>query len=210
MGSNDAPKSVSVLGIISLVFGIIGTILSAIPCMFVVGMPVGGLGLLLGLIGLAVSIIGKSQGVVLPILGTVFSLLALAIGGAWIGFGAYAVNEANKQIEADRKAVREATAPVAVTASELRKKYSENMMTADGKYKGQILEISGQVSHVNEFGLSPEVLLKADGGQDVKCAFDQQEVNMTRGLMPGQQVKIRGKCDGLVLGQLTLKHCITK
>ena len=46
-------KGVSVLGIISLVMGILGSIISLVPCIgMFVGGPVAGIGLLLGVIGL--------------------------------------------------------------------------------------------------------------------------------------------------------------
>lgn len=213
MANEPASKNVApmVLGIISIVLGVIGSILSLIPCCgLFFGMPLGGIGLLLAVIGVIVALVSK-QGMVLPIVGALLSVLSLLIGLAWIGFGVYAGNEANKQAEADRKAVREAAAPTTITAVELGKKYTENGVSADTKYKNQILEVSGEVVSVDDIGIYTTVRLKTDDvTRPIMCNFDKDQSGQALALKAGKQATIRGKFEGQLLNQLTMRYCVVK
>jgi hypothetical protein len=205
--TNPAPM---ILGIISTILGVIGSILSFIPCLFILGMPIGGFGLLLGGIGLIVALVTK-QGMVLPIIGSLFCVLSLVIGGIWIGIGAYVGNEANKEMEADRKAVREAAAPVKITAVELAKQYSGNRAGADATYKGKVLEITGEVFTVEKPGLYPVVQLKtADPLRQIACNFEKDQSTPALALTPGKNVTIRGKFEGELILEYKLAYCIVK
>lgn len=208
--ASNAPKSNNpapmILGIISIVLGVVGSIISLVPCCgFIVGMPVGGFGLLLGVIGLIVGMVSK-QGMVLPILGSVFSVLSLIIGGLWIGYLGYTSNRSANQI----RAVRDATAPTVVSAVELQNQYSDNNVAADTKYKGQVLEVSGEVVDRKNSVVFYEVRLKTGAATlPISCQFNSEETPQAQSLSPGQKVTIRGLCEGQVVG-LTLRHCIVK
>lgn len=196
-------KGVSVLGIISLVLGILGSLISLIPCVGVVGLPVAGIGLLLGVIGLIVAMTGKQSGVGFPIAGSAVSLLGLCIAGAWLAImgliGKQAHDEAQAQIqklEQERQEIR--TGPATkVTAAALYKEYNANALAADSKYKGKVLEVTGQVERVDDEGFTATVELKTDmDGDTVDCKFSSDQKNDLIALNPGAKVTIRGKGTG--------------
>lgn len=209
-------KGVSVLGIISLVLGILGTIISLIPCIGVVGAPVAGIGLLLGVIGLIVSLTGKESGVGFPIAGSAVSLLGLCIAGAWLGlmtlWGKNLSDEVKAQAEKrekERQEIREGPA-TKVTAAALYKEYDANALAADAKYKGKVLEVTGRIERVNAEGFTATVELKTDAEDEtVDCMFALEQQHELVNLKPGQQVTIRGRGTGRVGSDSpTLESCI--
>jgi hypothetical protein len=209
-------KGVSVLGVISLVIGIIGTLISLIPCVGLIGMPVTGLGLLLGLIGLVVSLVGKQSGLGFPIAGSAVSLAGLAVGGLWLGLMAAAVGTAQQQEQARQvQAAEEAQAikdgpAVKVSAADLAKAYTANEIAADSKYKDKILEITGAVEQVRREGLGETTVELATGEEDdnVLCKFDKGHQQEMEKLQPPQPVTIRGKCKGRDGNGIHLQKCV--
>ena len=67
-----------------MVLGVVGLLLSLIPCVGWIGLPLSGLGLVLGVVGGVVAVARKGHGVGFPIAGSAISGLALAIGGFWL------------------------------------------------------------------------------------------------------------------------------
>ncbi|HKA07915.1 MAG TPA: hypothetical protein VKD71_11705, partial [Gemmataceae bacterium] len=143
---------INVCGVIALVLGIIGLLISLIPCVgFFVGIPLAAIGLLLGIIGIFT---GKRTGRGFAIAGTCVSAAALFIGGLWLALGARLVKKAeeNAQIarvemekqakiaqeearKAEEKRQKEEKETVAATAKELYDDYRTNALSADSKYK---------------------------------------------------------------------------
>jgi hypothetical protein len=209
-------KGVSVLGIISLVMGILGSIISLIPCFgMVVGGPIAGIGLLLGVIGLIVSLTGKQSGIGFPIAGSAVSLLGLCIAGAWLAITTVFFKQASDQAQAqmqreqqERQAIREGPA-TKVTAAALYKEYDDNALAADRKYKEKVLEVAGQIERIDDKGFTATVELKTDAeGETVDCKFALDQQNNLVHLKPGQHVTIRGKCKGRADDSPTLEKCI--
>jgi hypothetical protein len=209
-------KGVSVLGIISLVMGILGSIISLVPCIgMFVGGPVAGIGLLLGVIGLIVSLTGKQSGVGFPIAGSAVSLLGLCIAGAWLAISTLWVKNVGdelkaqgEKIERERQEIR--TGPATkVTAAALYKEYNANALAADSKYKGKVLEVTGQVERVDDEGLTATVELKTDvEGETVDCKFALNQKTELIALKPGAKVTIRGKGTGRDGDSPTLEKCV--
>ena len=203
------PKGVSVLGIISLVLGVVGGMLSLIPCLNFVGLPFVGIGLLLGIIGIFVSNSGKKSGVGLPIAGTVVSLLGLLISLAWIGLFGFAVKDAQEKQAQKEKEIREGPA-ISITALELHEQYKTDKAAANGKYAGKVLSITGTISEVSveRVGESTVQLTTEGEDDDVFCHFENTHKNKLKKLTEGQQITIRGRCKGFELGSLTVEECI--
>jgi hypothetical protein len=82
------------LGISSLVLGVVAFIVSLIPCLGIVSLPVAGLGLLLGIMGLVIAISRNGTGIGFPIAGSGLNSLALLIAAFWLYLG-YAVTVPN-------------------------------------------------------------------------------------------------------------------
>jgi hypothetical protein len=72
------------LGIGSVVLGVVGLMLSFMPCVGWIGLPLSALGLLLGVAGGAVAVSRGGHGIGFPITGFAVSGLALAIGAFWL------------------------------------------------------------------------------------------------------------------------------
>ena len=213
-------KGVNICGVIALVLGILGLVISLIPCFGIIGIPLAAVGLLLGIIGIFTS--GRTTGRGMPIAGTIVSAAGLLIGGIWLALAANFFKKADERMEAARvegerqgkiaqeearkaeekrqkeeKELREGKA-VAVTAKELYDDYRKNSLTADSKYKNKVVEITGAVDRVDKdrFGRAA-VEFKTDGDSVVRCEFPRDAVAPLEKLKTGQQVSIRGRCTGL-------------
>ena len=85
---DESQATVSVLGVISLVKGILALITSLIPCFGMFAIGIAAIALTLGIIGIIVAKRSKTQGMGLPVAGTVVSGLAVAFSIMWILIGA--------------------------------------------------------------------------------------------------------------------------
>ena len=96
-----------------------------------------------------------------------------------------------------------------VTASDLYREYRSNEVAADEKYKGKILTVTGTVESVGkDIADTPYVAIKAgDVIGSVQCMFSEQYSSDLASLHKGDEVKIRGKCDGK-FGNVILRGCI--
>jgi hypothetical protein len=216
-----APRDVSVLGIISLVLGLLGLPLSLIPCLNVLGLPLVGLGLLLGIIGFFVAQMGKKSGIGFPIAGSLVCLVGLMVSLAWIGLMVVGVQNARIKLEEEAKElrrkeeqeakdIREGQA-VVVTAVDLFRQYKANELAGDNKYKDRVVELSGIVVRVNPGNGGPTVELKTDDeDENIDCEFPEKGAEDAAKLVSGKPATIRGKCKGRDLGTITLEKCIVK
>ncbi len=98
---------------------------------------------------------------------------------------------------------------IAVSATALDKEYDDNVVSADGKYKGKVLEVTGKVVRVakEQFGRLTVELDAAEGGSSVDCEFQESSRDQLLGLVVGQTVTIRGMCRGKVADSVTLEKC---
>jgi hypothetical protein len=102
-GRGRSPVSSKVvygLGIASLVLGIGAFVLSLVPCVGIVGLPIAAVGLLLGLVGGIIAIEQKRSGIGFPIAGSATSVLALLVGGIWLALGYGLANRPQKDQKA--------------------------------------------------------------------------------------------------------------
>jgi len=93
----------SSLGVAACILGVLGLLISWIPAIGLIGVPLSGLGLLLGLTGLLVAIFRRGSGIGLPIAGCAISALALilAIGTTTIaGKAVQEISQEHRRIEA--------------------------------------------------------------------------------------------------------------
>jgi hypothetical protein len=81
--ARESPKSVSGLGIASLIVGFFGLVIAFLPCFSLIGLAIGGLGLILGLVGVIVALAGRTEGVGIPISGAALSLAACVVSIVW-------------------------------------------------------------------------------------------------------------------------------
>jgi hypothetical protein len=212
------PKGANVCGIVALILGVVGLIVSLIPCVGVIGVPIAAIGLVLGIIGMSTA--GQTTGRGLPIAGTCVSLAGLLIGGAWLLFFVYMGKRGQERVEVLQKEmeqqaqVAQEQARVAeedrkkaekelrdgpaltVTAEKLYSDYETNALSADAKYKGKVVEVTGQMLKFDKdrFG---RLTVDLDAGEGmIRCDFPRGTENQLEKLKPIQKVTIRGRCTG--------------
>ena len=117
----EQPRRSSSLGIASLVLGILALLVSWVPFLGAITLPLSGLGLLLGLIGLIIALTRRGAGVGFPIAGMAVSALAFFL--AYVMTSALtktfsSIGEsARKRQETNQKVVTTATTDVPGSAT---------------------------------------------------------------------------------------------
>ena len=99
------------------------------------------------------------------------------------------------------------SAPIKISAEDLSKAYESNEKTANDRYKGETLIVTGKVGITNipEGATPPPSFHFADAPLVVCFAKEKDEVSR---LKIGQTVTVKGKCTGSVLGFVTLTNCV--
>jgi hypothetical protein len=222
----DAPrrrpggKGLNVPGLIGMILGIVGLLVSLFPCIgWIIGGPLAAIGLILSIVGLCTT--GQTTGRGFPIAGLIISLAALLVGGGWFLFARHMTNKAQEKLEAqkvewekqikaaeeqaraDREKLQNADRElrdgkaITVTAAQLYDDYRKNVLDADRKYRGKVVDVSGPVHRVDKdrFG---RLAVELDAGGDglVRCDFPREADAQLAALKPDQKVLIRGRCVG--------------
>lgn len=99
-----------------------------------------------------------------------------------------------------------------VSAVQLASDYHANEVSADEKYKGNTLIVTGTVDSINEDFLNDPYIqlsdgLDDDGITDVDCHFSQSDVGSLAKLSKGQKVTVQATDNGMVLGSVNLQSC---
>ncbi len=94
------------------------------------------------------------------------------------------------------------SAPIKISAEDLSKAYGSNEKTANDRYRGETLIVTGKMGITNtEVGS----FHFADAPLVVCFAEQKDEVSQ---LKLGQTVTMKGKCTGSVMGFVTLMNCV--
>lgn len=115
--------------------------------------------------------------------------------------------EETKKSEPEAK--KEQTETIAISAGELISAYGENGVSADQKYKGKLLEVTGVVDSIDK-DILDEAYVTLGTGEDfelisVQCYFDEKDLDSIMSLKKGDVVTIIGKCDGDLINIALLK-----
>lgn len=106
--------------------------------------------------------------------------------------------------------------PIDVKADALTKEYDQNELSADGKYKGKLLSVSGKVTDIAEtFGtISVDLEGHKESGINllsIKCSFADSQKDAVSKLKKGQQATLIGRGDGKTANlYVGLKDCKIK
>lgn len=120
-----------------------------------------------------------------------------------------AVHDVRDKHAAERAAVAKEHG-IDVTATELWEAYRANEVNADGRYKGQVVRVTGVVDKVAKGLLGdPYVSLEAGDRKHVRCNFEDS-VPALANIAPKQTVTLRGLGDGASIGGPTLKRCVVE
>jgi hypothetical protein len=215
----QATRGINIPGLVGMILGILGLILSAVGCTLFIGMPIAAIALLLGIIGLFVG--RETTGRGFPIAAVCISLAGLLAGGIWIAVGASVIKKADekmeqlktenearmKAMEEEARVAREHQAKaekelregpaLTVAAEKLYQDYETNALSADTKYKDKVVEVTGEILKVNKDRFNRlTVDLDAGGDGMIRCDFPRGTENQLEKLKAPQKVTIRGRCKG--------------
>ncbi len=94
-----------------------------------------------------------------------------------------------------------------VSAPELLKQYTADEANADKKYTGKEIIVTGKVNFFGKSGSNYQVFLEdASAFRDVVCEFPESEASRLANLRKGQDVKIAGTCNGLMI-DVRIRNC---
>jgi tRNA_anti-like len=98
---------------------------------------------------------------------------------------------------------------IEITADALHASYVENSVAGDRKFRGQVVAVSGRVGDIQKYADRPVINLLANKGRGVvQCYFEPDQAEAVLKIAPGQQVKIKGRCDGFTEGAVLVKECV--
>ena len=103
---------------------------------------------------------------------------------------------------------KERAAAYTISAEELSKEYSENEVSADEKYEGEIVIVYGTIDNIGKDIMdTPYISLEGKGFlSGVQCMFDESEESSFRGISEGDYIRIKGKVDGKSMGSVLLQN----
>lgn len=102
--------------------------------------------------------------------------------------------------------------PLHVTALELYAAYHRNEVSADQYYKGQILEVDGQVEEIGK-NFAGDVYLAlgtTNEFETVDAYIQSSSVSYAATLSPGTVVTVLCRGDGMIVGSPVLRDCSIK
>ncbi|HEX4608329.1 MAG TPA: hypothetical protein VH092_08995 [Urbifossiella sp.] len=183
------PPTTSVLGLLSVIGGVMSLVLSFIPCIGALSLIGGAVGAVLGGIGLLVARpANNSRG--LPAAGVVVNLLSMLVAGLWLLVLSVMADKA-------KQADVETTEAIPISAAQLCREYDLNIVKADETYKGKVLEVTGQVKLVSKERIGRITVEIGSREDTIDCDFGAATRDELAGIEVGQTVTIRGQCKGV-------------
>ncbi len=97
-------------------------------------------------------------------------------------------------------------ADIEITATQLLSEFMENEPAANEKFGGKIVEVTGVVGEIEDDESGLKVYLRdEDAFEGVSCAMSE---GIAAGdIKEGENIIIRGECDGMLL-DVILKRCV--
>lgn len=109
---------------------------------------------------------------------------------------------AKVQQEEQQKRVQEQK-PIEVSAAQLLSEYKDNEARANDQYKGKVVQVNGIIHRITEGAVE----LKGNDPivtHRVSCHFDDADRSAISSLSSGNQVTIKGICDGKGFGGISV------
>jgi hypothetical protein len=135
---------------------------------------------------------------------TLPNLLSVALLAS---FAIFAAASGETEEAAEMELSSQATA-MSVSATRLYADYMANEISADQRYKGKALLVTGVVDDIGkDFMDTMYVTLIGDGILgSVQCYFAAYHASELSGLRKGMNISIKGRCDGLMMNVM-MKGC---
>ena len=127
-------------------------------------------------------------------------LLAIALIAGAVGFYMY-----NKPVEN----LNNKKAEVTVTAEALLADYESNEQSANEKYLGKVVEVSGKVAEITTGEGKNKIHLETSNPISVIIA-ELDEGNTIEGLAVGEQGTVKGMCSGYLSDVILVRSSIVK
>ncbi|HZS39903.1 MAG TPA: hypothetical protein VFF06_23885 [Polyangia bacterium] len=206
------------MGVAALVLGIIGTLFSLIPFTFWIGVVLGLIALILGIFGRKSAVAAggptgtATAGLVLGIVALVLGVLMWVLCGLMISGAKKGFEEAVKNPDNWKPKSQPLSGEVIkVTPKQLLADYSANEVSADMKYKGKTLEISGAIESISK-DLFDNIFVSVEAGDPIRtiqCYFDAENTKKVAALTKGQKITVQGRGDGLMMN-VVLRDSVLK
>lgn len=102
-----------------------------------------------------------------------------------------------------------AAPPVAVTADQLRREYETNEVSADERYRGRVLVVTGIVKSVKKDILSEEPYVELSAGfMSVDARFDPEDGGVLGRFLRGDKIIVRCIGNGQAILSPQLRACV--
>lgn len=102
---------------------------------------------------------------------------------------------------------------IKVSAADLIKAYDENEVSADSRYKGKKLEVTGIIGDIGKDVLDDSYITLGSGGDfeivSAQCYIKKDNLDAAAKLKKGDKITVVGKCNGSSLNVI-LKDCTIK
>lgn len=115
--------------------------------------------------------------------------------------------------EAKRKEQEEKRRGIPITAVRLRQEYTSSPATADERYKGKKVCITGAVAeYIGDSAIDRQanfvtLVLQPNARPWIWCRFGLNDHDRLNQLRPGEEVTVSGTCDGEIVGEIRIMYC---
>ncbi len=135
--------------------------------------------------------------------------ILLVVGFSFVG--SHAVKEAETNAVANASTPKPGPKPVIrVTADQIMSDYTANEVSADAKYKGNLVEVSGTVESIGKDIVDTAYIALHTGGQYsisvVQCMFPKTAESALAEVSKGERITLQGQVSGK-LGNVILRSC---
>ena len=128
-----------------------------------------------------------------------YLLMAVLAGGA---YGYYQYNRPVASLES-------ANADVVLEAPALLKAFETNETTANTQYLDKVIEVSGQISRIEEDGEKKSIYLST-GNEMSSVICEMESASSIEGLAAGSKVVVKGKCTGYLMDVVLVQSVVKK
>jgi hypothetical protein len=129
-----------------------------------------------------------------------FGIVILALALAALGI--YRVYKPHQNVSGE-------DAVASLSAQDLYHEFQSDENSANKKWVGKVIEVSGIVSSVNESDTYLSINLKAAANGGVNCSILKKDMNSDDKLKAGDSINIKGKCTGFLM-DVNLVDCVIK
>jgi len=128
-------------------------------------------------------------------------IITLVLALAVAAYGFYLYNKPHQSIAKEKAAY-------SLSAEQLYSQFDSNEEVANKTYLGKVIEVDGRIDQLtrDEKG-NINIYLATSGMNVVSCQMESKSVKQTTSLLPGDKVKLKGICTGMLM-DIVLVDCV--